>query len=264
MTSLTGLNASAGTAGTPVFTGAGALTASTPFTLPLTTKTASFKVTGATAGYAYQYSVAWTKVAAGDQTPVDATPTLVYADSTGAITVPVTNANPIDGASAVVTITGFTTNPAAQTINWTKSKAVNISVDVNGAYVPLKNATVFTATITDSFGAPVAGVLLQPSLSSTSANYSATPLATVLTDASGKATVTITDALAVAAGTDVLTFAAVDGTSLAGSSNTATITYAAAAPAPTGQGLRRLKAAGHIARRPHRLRRPSCFCRAPM
>ena len=233
LTSLTGLNAAAGTAGTPVFTGAGALTASTPFTLPLTTKTASFKVTGATAGYAYQYSVVWDKVAAGDQTPVDSTPTLVYADSTGAITVPVTNANPIDGASAVVTITGFTSNPDAQTINWTKSKAVNISVDVNGAYVPLKNATVFTATITDAFGAPVAGVLLQPSLSASSSNYSATPLSTVLTDASGKVTVTITDAAAVAAGKDVLTFAAVDGTSLAGSSNPATITYAAAAPAVT-------------------------------
>jgi 5-hydroxyisourate hydrolase-like protein (transthyretin family) len=92
---------------------------------------------------------------------------------------------------------------------------------------------VFTATITDAFGAPVSGVVLQPSLSSTSANYSATPLATVTTDAAGKVTVTITDALAIAAGTDKLTFAAVDGTSLTGTSNPATITYAATAPAVT-------------------------------
>jgi hypothetical protein len=234
LTSLTGLNAAAGTAVFAQAVATGALTAVSPFTLPLTTKTVTLKWTGATAGLAYQYTVAWTKVAAGDQTPVDATPTLVYADSTGAVTVSVTNANPIDGASASVTVSGFATNPAAATvINWVKSKAVNVSVDVNGAVVPLKNATVFTVTITDNFGAPVAGVLLQPSLSSGSANYSATPMATVLTDASGKATVTITDALAVAAGTDVLTFTAVDGSTLTGSSNPATITYAAAAPAPT-------------------------------
>ena len=229
---LTVLSATAGTAGTVVFTGAGARTASTPFTLPLTTKTASFTVSGATPGNTYQYSVAWTKVAVADQSVADATPTSVVADASGIITVPITNGNPVTGASAVVTITGFATNPAVQTINWLGSVATNISVDNGGAYVALKSATVFSATITDAFGAPVAGVALTPSLSATSANYSAAGLATVVTGADGKASFTLTDALAVAAGTDAVTWAAVAGTTLTGTA-TATITYAATAPAVT-------------------------------
>ena len=232
LTTLTGVNASAGTAGTPVFTGAGALTASTPFTLPLTTKTASFKVTGATPGNTYQYQIAWTKVAVADQSVADATTTYVVADAAGAITVPVTNANPVTGASAVVTITGFTTNPAVQTINWLGSVATNISVDNGGAYVALKSATVFSATITDAFGAPVSGVALTPSLSATSSNYSAAGLATVITGADGKASFTLTDAAAVAAGTDTVSWAAVAGTTLTGTAS-ATITYAATAPVVT-------------------------------
>ena len=228
---ITVANAIGGTAGTPVFTGTGALTASTPFNLPLTTKTASFKIGGATAGNSYSYSVAYTLVGAGDQSPVGATATTVIADSSGFITVPVTVANPVDGSIAVVTVTGFATNPAAQTVNWLKSKAASLSVDNNGATVALKSTTVFTATVTDAFGAPVSGVLLQPSLKSTGSNGSATlVLATVTTDASGKATYSLTDAAAVAAGTDVVTFTGIGVTITAKSS---TITYAATAPAPT-------------------------------
>jgi hypothetical protein len=224
----------AGQASTPVvtFSGAGALQVASPFNLPLSTKTATFTVTGATPGNAYQYAVAWSKVAVADATPADATWTTVYADATGKITAPLTNGNPVDGAIATVTFNGFTTAITAQVVNWVKSKATNISVDNGGAYVALKSATVFSATITDAFGAPVSGVLLQPALSATSSNYSAAGLATVLTDASGKASFTLTDALAVAAGTDAVTWSAVDGTTFVGTAS-ATITYAATAPAPT-------------------------------
>jgi trimeric autotransporter adhesin len=229
---LTVINASSQTATpTVVFTGAGALTASTPFTLPLTTKTASFSVSGATPGNSYSYSVAYTSVAAGDQTPLGATATTVFANSAGVITVPVTVANPVDGASAVVTITGFATNPAAQTINWVRSKATTMTVDMNGATVALKATTVFTATVVDAFGAPVSGILLQPSLASTGSNGSATlVLPTVTTDAKGEAKYSLTDAKAVAAGTDTVTFSAIGVTLTAQSS---VITYAATAPAPT-------------------------------
>jgi len=229
---LTVRNAAGGTAGTPVFTGAGALTASTPFTLPLTTKTASFRISGATPGNAYSYSVAYTSVAAGDQTPLGATATAVTADSAGVITVPVTVANPVDGSIAVVTITGFTTNPAAQTINWVRSKATTLTVDMGGATVALKATTVFTATVVDAFGAPVSGVVLQPSLASTGSNGSATlVLPTVTTDAKGQATYSLTDAKAVAAGTDTVTFTGVGTTGM--DAKSAVITYAATAPAPT-------------------------------
>jgi trimeric autotransporter adhesin len=229
---LTVINAASQTATpTVVFNGAGALTASTPFTLPLTTKTASFSISGATPGNSYSYSVAYTSVAAGDQSPLGATATTVFANSAGVITVPVTVANPVDGASAVVTVTGFTTNPAAQTINWVRSKATTLTVDMNGATVALKATTVFTATVVDAFGAPVSGVLLQPALAATGSNGSATlVLPTVTTGANGQATYSLTDAKAVAAGTDTVTFSAI-GVTLTPAS--AVITYAATAPAPT-------------------------------
>jgi hypothetical protein len=103
---------------------------------------------------------------------------------------------------------------------------------MGGAVVALKSTTVFTATVTDAFGAPVAGVLLQPSLASTGSNGSATlVLPTVTTDASGKATYSLTDAKAVAAGTDTVTFTGVGTTGMTAKS--AKITYAATAPAPT-------------------------------
>jgi len=230
---LTIVNAVSGASTGVVFSGVGALTASTPFTLPLTTKAASFVVSGATAGKAYSYSVAWTLTAAADQTPLAATPTTVYADVDGKITVPVNNAAPIDGATAAVTITGFTTNPAVQNITWKKSSATTIAVDLSGAYVALKSTNVFTVTVTDAFGAGVAGVVLQPALSSTSSNYSATAvIPTITTGADGKATYSLTDAAAVAAGTDKVSFTSVAGTTLAGT-NSSTITYAATAPQAT-------------------------------
>jgi hypothetical protein len=232
---LTIINAVSGTAGTPAFAATSQLaaTCATACNLPLTTKSASWTVTGATAGKAYSYSVAWTLAAAADTTPLTATPTTAYADSTGTITVPVALASPIDGATATVTITGFTTNPAVQIINWKKSAATTISVDSNGAYVALKSTNVITATITDAFGAGVAGVVLQPALTSASSNYSATAvIPTTTTGADGKATYSLTDAAAVAAGYDIVSFSAVAGTTLAGTDKS-TITYAATAPQAT-------------------------------
>jgi len=129
------------------------------FTVPLSAKTVTYKAKGATPGSAYVATVTYSNVAAGDQSPVDATPTTVYADANGEVVVTITNANPIDKAKATVNLKGFaTTQPTDQVINWTKSKAATVSVSLNGAYFALKSANDFTATVTDSFGAPVAGV----------------------------------------------------------------------------------------------------------
>jgi hypothetical protein len=232
---LTIVNAVSGASTGIVFSATGQLASScaTACNLPLTTKSASWTVTGGTAGKSYSYSVAWTLAAAADTTPLTATPTTVYADSLGTITVPIALASPIDGSTATVTITGYTSNPAVQIVNWKKSAATTISVDNGGAYVALKSTNVWTATITDAFGAGVAGVVLQPALSSTSSNYSATAvIPTITTGADGKATYSLTDAAAVAAGFDKVTFTAVAGTTLAGTNNS-TITYAATAPQAT-------------------------------
>jgi trimeric autotransporter adhesin len=198
------------------------------FTVPVTAKTVTYKAKGGTPGFAYVATVTYSNVAAGDQSPVDATPTTVFADANGEIVVTITNANPIDGAKATVNLKGFaTTNPADQVINWTKSKAATVSVSLNGAYFALKSENTFTATVTDSFGAPVAGVLLTPVVSGSNADVTGRP--TVVTGATGTASITLTDAAAVAAGTDKVTFTEV-GTAITGSS---TITYAATTPVAT-------------------------------
>jgi hypothetical protein len=78
--------------------------------------------------------------------------------------------------------------------------------------------------VTDAFGAPVAGVLLTPVVSGSNADVAGR--ATVVTGTDGTASITLTDALAIAAGTDKVAFSEV-GTAVTGSS---TITYAATAP----------------------------------
>jgi hypothetical protein len=204
------------------------------WTLPLTAKSAKYVVTGATAGAAYVSTITYSNVASGDQSPLGATPTTVYADASGVISITITNSNPIDGATATVNLTGFaTTQPTDQVITWTKSKAATVTVTLNGAYVALKSANTFTATVTDTFGAPVAGVLLKPVVSGANKDAATAPRATLTTDATGSASITVTDAAGVVdsstLGTTTVTFTEV-GTTVSGA---ATITYAATAPAAT-------------------------------
>jgi len=200
------------------------------WTVPLSATSAVYYVTGATPGSPYVVTVSYSNVAAGDQSPLNATPTTVYADASGKVSVTISNKNPIDGATATVNLTGFaTTQPTDQVINWTKSKAATVSVSLSGAYVALKSANTFTATVTDAFGAPVAGVLLKPVVSGINKDSATAPRATLTTAADGTASITLTDAAATATKTDTVTFTE-SGTSVSGSS---TITYAATAPAAT-------------------------------
>jgi len=232
---VTVLGAVSGSAGTPVLSAANSSTLVVPSNglyVPLATKKATYKTTG-TAGAAYSYSVAWTKCTDVDATPDDSTPTTIYADSSGVITFDVTCANPVDGTAAAITMTGFSTNPSTQTVTWKGNNAYGLSVSLSGAYVALKSSNTFVATVTDVFGSPVAGVSLLPSWgSTTSSNYSAAGFSPVVTGADGTASVTITDAAAVAAGTDKLTFSH-NATTALFSAVSSTITYAATAPAPT-------------------------------
>jgi hypothetical protein len=228
------INTAAGTGTVAVSaTGISVLTDSTPYDIPLTTKSVTFTASGATAGNAVIFTPTWTACATGDRSHVSATPVTVYADSAGKASLTVTCAAPIDGTSVSMAVSGFSSNPAAQVVNWRASAAYSMSVSLNGAIVALKSSNTFVATVTDRFGAPVAGVLLTPSVSTTGSNGSATRTYTsVTTDANGQASYTLTDALAVAAGTDTVTFAhTTTGTAIASASST--ITYAATAPAPT-------------------------------
>jgi hypothetical protein len=199
------------------------------YSLPLTTTAASVVVTGQTPGAAVVFTVTWATTATGNVSPKSATPVVAYADATGTATQALTNSAPVDGAKATVNVTGFgTANPADTVITWTKSTAAEIKVDINGAYVALLATNVATATVIDSFGAPVAGVQLTPAISGSNVSTTRT-YAAVTTDAKGQASYTWTDALAVAAGTDTVKFTVLGGTV----NGSATITYAATAPAVT-------------------------------
>ncbi|NBQ98278.1 MAG: hypothetical protein EBU12_08715, partial [Microbacteriaceae bacterium] len=217
-------------------TGASVLTAApvSPWTatytqyVPLTTTSATATWSGATAGSAYTVTVTWASPSsAGDVTPKSATPQIIYADASGKISVPVTYATPIDGTTATASVVGLGGTPGDIVISWKKSKVTAISVSMNGAGVALKSTNTFTATATDNFGNPVVGAVLQPAVSGSNAD--ATTRATVVTDAKGQASLSLTDALAVAAGTDTVKFTDIS-TSTAGS---AKVTYSATAPANT-------------------------------
>ena len=228
------INTAAGTGSVAVSaTGLSVLTTSTPYDIPLTTKSVTYTVSGATAGNAVIFTPTWTACSTGDVSHKSATAVTVYADSLGYASLTVTCNAPVNGTSVSMAVTGFSSNPAAQVVNWRASEAYTMSVSLNGAVVALKSSNTFVATVTDRFGAPVAGVVLTPSVLTTGSNGSTTRTYTSLvTDANGQASYTLTDALAVAEGTDQVTFAhTTTGTAI--SSASSTITYATTAPAPT-------------------------------
>jgi len=201
--------------------------------VPTTTTSVDLYVSGAGAGNAVTFTPTWSNAASGNYTPADATAQLVYADSSGVAKLTLTNSSPVNGASVTVAIEGFTAAVTSQVITWAGNVAHAMSLTGSGAIVALKSTNTVTATVTDRFGAPVAGVVLQPSLGATDANGSATATyASVTTNASGQASYTWTDARAAAADTDTVTFTHItSGTAI--TAGTSTITYAATAPAPT-------------------------------
>jgi len=199
-----------------VVTATGALsTASTltPYTVPLTTKTADVTVTVLTASggtavqdYPVRFTTTWTKCVAGDSKPVDGVDgsTVVRTNSSGKATLTVSCASPADGTSASVAWVAGSTAGTAQVINWTKSKPAAISASPGGPMtVALKAVTTVTFTVTDAFGAAVVGEVVNLSVTGSN-NTVASPLLipSATTDAKGQVSYTLTDALAIAAGTD--------------------------------------------------------------
>jgi len=191
-------------------TGINPTNTSTPFKLPITTKSAVFTVTALTTGSAavtnvpITFTVAYSgNFNAGDLTPVASKVTTVMTDAFGQASFTVTNANPINGGIATVTAAGFASaGTKAVALNWETPKATTISISPStGARVLLKAATVVTATVTDQFGKPVANEVLQPSVSGANAPATGVTIPTVTTGADGKATYTLTDAKAVEAST---------------------------------------------------------------
>jgi len=213
----------------------GAIGSASPWTLPLTTKSAVVTVTvlnstTAVQDYPVTFSTAWTLCAAGDATPVAGATgsTTVKTNSSGKASLTVTCASPADTSKATVTWTSGS-NTGSQVIDWAKSKPFAVSVDPAGPMtVALKSSNKATFTVTDAFGAPVAGTVVNLTVTGSN-NTTASPLLipSATTDANGQVSYTLTDALAIAAGTDAIKATTVDGSKTA----TLTLTYAATVPA---------------------------------
>ena len=213
----------------------GAIGSVSPYTLPLTTKSATVTVkvlsgTDAVQDYPVTFSTAWSSCSAGDATPVAGVTgsTTVKTNSSGKASLTVTCTSPADGSKATVTWTAGA-QTGSEVIDWAKSKPFTVTVDPSGPMtVALKAVTKATFTVTDAFGAPVAGEVVNLSVAGAN-NTTASPLLipSATTDANGQVSYTLTDALAVAAKTDAITATTVTGSKSA----TLTLTYAATAPA---------------------------------
>jgi hypothetical protein len=211
---------------------------STPtYTVPLTTKSAVVTVTvltGTTAvqDYPVTFTTTWSSCAAGDATPVSGATgsSVVLTNSSGKASLTVTCNSPADASSASVAwVAGGTAGAAPVTVTWAKSKPATVTVDPAGPMtVALKAVTKATFTVLDSFGAPVAGEVVNLTVTGSN-NTTASPLLipSATTDANGQVSYTLTDALAIAAGTDAIKATTVTGSKTA----TLTVTYAATAPA---------------------------------
>jgi hypothetical protein len=193
-------------------TGISVLNTATPYNVPITTTKATVKVTAlVSAGVPatntpITFTVAWSgNYNAGDVSPLATAVTTVYTDASGIATLDITNSSPITGGVATVTASGFASAATkSNVINWVKSQAATITVTPAAQKVKLGSTNVFTATVTDAFGAPVAGVVLTPAVSGANADLTTRP--SVTTGADGTATVSVTDAAAVNKDTDTITF----------------------------------------------------------
>jgi len=219
----------------------------TAYTLPLTAKSAKLRInidtaSGTATDQPMTVKTTWSgNYATANVSPATSTTTTSNTDASGNIDLTITNSAPLAGAVATVTITGYgytagtSRGPVAGstivTLTWAAAKATTITVIDPVASVKVKTGStnVLTVSVKDQFGNLMAGESLQPSLSSTSSNYSATTTyAAITTGSAGTATFSLTDAKAVTAKSDVVSFASVSNS--AATAGSFTLSYVATLP----------------------------------
>ncbi len=207
------------------------------YNVPLTTSSVVIKITAknssgtALANAPITFTTTWSGVNSGDVTPVSGSTgaKIVYTDSTGAASLTVTQANAVTGSTASIAIAGAATGTGlggfgTTTIAWLAPAVTTFSVSPSSAFKAVAASSVtITVTAKDQFNNAMAGVVIQPSLSTASANYTTAARATVTTGADGKATVTVTAGAALTS--DAWTFSSGSATP-----KTLTASYVAALP----------------------------------
>jgi hypothetical protein len=195
---------------------------SNTWTVPTTTTTATVKFwiqtssDTATPAAAITVTPTWSGTfGTASVSPATSTTGTVYTtDALGNFTVTVTNSAPVAGASLALVLTGgaaFGAGTYTATITWAKPTATTIEVadPITGVFVKTGSTNVTTVLVKDQFGNPVAGEAVRVSLSTTSANYSATTtIAPITTGAAGTATYSLVGG-ATTATLDAITFTSV-------------------------------------------------------
>jgi hypothetical protein len=213
--------------GTGMYTATETTTASNAqtYNVPLTTSDATVSITArntagdALANVPLTFTTTWSGANAGDVTPVSGSTgaTIAYTNSSGVATFTVSQKNAVASSTAAIAITGAAAGLEAfgtVTIAYVAPVATTLSVITPSAtFKAVAGSSVsITVRMRDQFNNNVAGAVIQPSLSTTSANYSATPRATMVTGADGTATLTYT--AGAAATSDAWTFASSGVTSV--------------------------------------------------
>jgi len=208
--------------------------------LPLTTTTASLKLTAQTASsaansanQALRVIGAWSGAyVSADVTPAVDYDKVLYTNASGDLTISISNKTPLNGATLTLTISGFVSGGSATyVLTWEKPTVTTVSVldPLASTKVKAGTANTFTVAVLDQFGNPMSGEILQPSLGSTSDNYVAsTTYATITTGSAGTATWTLTDATATDATSDAVTFTSASVSTVSGSR---TLSYVTTVPA---------------------------------
>ena len=220
----------------------------TAYTLPTTATSAKLRISidkasGDATDQPMTVKTTWSgNYATASVSPATTTTTTSNTDSSGNIDLAITNSAPLAGAVATITITGYgytagsSRGPVAGstivTLTWAAPVATTVTVLDPVASVKVKagSTNVLTVRVRDQFGTNMAGQAVQPSLSSTSSNYSATAtFAAITTGADGTTTLSHTDVKAADAKADAFTFSSVSNS--AATPGTFTLSYVTTLPA---------------------------------
>ena len=221
-------------------------TTATNYDVPLSTKSATVKITTvdgntsaaiAVPSAVVYYTLAYSGCVLGDMAPAAAgTLTKATSDANGAFSIDITNANPIDGCTATVVFSGPTNYTGSsgysltRAVKWSKPAATTAVVNPAGNYSAVLASThKITWTITDQFGAAVVGSTVQFSHSGANKPASTTSAASAISDANGQVSYTWTDSKAAADDSDTVALAQVGTTTFAKGS--VKVTYVTTLPA---------------------------------
>jgi len=205
---------------------------------PLTTTSVTLKVRAKDQTTAVQdtpltFTVTWTGHSSGSITPASGATgrQTVRTNSSGDASITITQTAPIQGSQAVVAVTGAQEGTfGSQTILWKAPQLTTLTEEVSAFTAAIASTNVVRVKAADQFGNVMSGVVVQPSLTSTSESYGTAATnaarAALTTGADGYASLSLVGpATAVADDFESVSFSSTHGGVATVSSGSTVITY---------------------------------------